>query len=124
MMLRSIERRRRWDVTYIEDYHIEQANAILEWVVARLPKLFSFLGTSDVGEDAKRIIQTIYKNGGRIARQKLVGSLYGTIGITQLDERIRTLKQAGLIQQLEGGLFDETNTAVYYKLLKNPEDVT
>lgn len=121
-LLLSIMEHRR-ERAYIEEYHIEQAYAILSWVVDRLPKLFSFLGTSTVGEDAKKVIQTIYKNGGRMSRAKLMAALFGTLSAKHLDDVVRTLKQAGIVGQLEGGLFDENGTAVYYKLLKAPEDV-
>jgi hypothetical protein len=41
----------------------------------------------------------------------------------QLDERIRMLKQGGMLKELQGGLFDDTTSGVYYKLLKMPEEL-
>ncbi|TFH36188.1 MAG: DUF3987 domain-containing protein [Dehalococcoidia bacterium] len=121
LLLSVMEHRR--EKIYIEEYHIEQSYAILMWIVDRLPKLFSFLGTSSVGEDAKKVIQTVYKNGGRMSRAALTSTLFGNLSAKNLDDVVRTLKQAGIMQQLEGGLFDDNPTAVYYKLLKAPEDV-
>lgn len=121
-LLLSIMERRR-ETCYIEDYHVEQAWQLLQWVVERLPKLFSFLGTTSVGEDAKKVIQAIYKNGGRISRSMLTQKMFGTLSAKHLGDVVHTLKQAGLVGQVEGGLFDSSSTTVYYKLLKPPEEM-
>ncbi len=112
-MLLSICEKRPEHV-YIDEHHIQQAYDLLQWVCGRLPKLFNLLGTSGVGEDSQRVMNAIVGNGGRISRAKLTGLVYGVMSARHLDDHIRTLKQAGLVGQVEGGLFDETNAAVYY----------
>ena len=103
---------------YIDESHIQKAYDLLQWVCGRLPKLFNLLGTSGVGEDSQKVMNAILGNGGRIARDKLTGLVYGVMSAKQLDEHIRTLKQAGLIAQIEGGLFDEGSATTYYRAIK------
>jgi hypothetical protein len=103
---------------YIDERHIQQSYDILQWVCSRLPKLFNLLGTSGVGEDSQKVMNAIIGNGGRISRAKLTGMVYGVMSARHLDDHIRTLKQAGLIAQVEGGLFDETHVTTYYKAIQ------
>lgn len=121
-MLLSVAESRQ-EKLFIDEHHVRQSNLILEWIIERLPKLFSFMGVTDVGEDSNRIIQVIFKNGGRIERGALMAKLYGRVTVTQMDERLRTLKQAGIVKEIIGGLFDDSHEKSYYKLLKRPEEI-
>lgn len=115
-MLLSICEKRPEHV-YIDESHIQQAYDLLQWVCGRLPRLFNLLGTSGVGEDSQKVMNAIVGNGGRISRAKLTGLVYGVMSARHLDDHIRTLKQAGLIAQVEGGLFDDSNVTTYYKAI-------
>ena len=115
-MLLSICEKRPEHV-YIDEKHIQQSYDLLQWVCGRLPKLFNLLGTSGVGEDSQKVMSAIIGNGGRISRAKLTGLVYGVMSARHLDEHIRTLKQAGLVSQVEGGLFDDSNVTTYYKAI-------
>lgn len=103
---------------YIDERHIQQAYDLLQWVCSRLPELFNMLGTSGVGEDSQKVMNAIVGNGGRISRAKLTGLVYGVMSARHLDDHIRTLKQAGLVAQVEGGLFDDTHVTTYYKVIQ------
>jgi len=103
---------------YVDDSHIEKAYNLLQWVCARLPKLFNLLGTSGVGEDSQKVMNAVIGNGGRISRTKLTSMVYGVMSARHLDDHIRTLKQAGLLAQVEGGLFDEGEPTMYYKAIQ------
>jgi len=103
---------------YIDETHIEKAYVLLQWVCGRLPKLFDLLGTSRVGEDSQKVLNAITGNGGRISRTKLTGMVYGVMSARHLDDHIQTLKQAGLIAQVEGGLFDDSEPTTYYRLVQ------
>lgn len=107
----------------ISGEHMEQADRILKWVLKLLPKVYAFLGVSEMGEDARRILFTILKNGGRISRQQLVRSLVGRISAQQLSVRIDTLKQGAIIAEESGGLFDDEAQGIYYKVIKRMEDI-
>jgi len=103
---------------YVDDSHIQKAYDLLQWVCGRLPKLFDLLGTSGVGEDSQKVMNAVLGNGGRISRTKLTSMVYGVMSARQLDDHIRTLKQAGLLAQVEGGLFDDGETKTYYKAIQ------
>lgn len=103
---------------YVDDTHIQKAYDLLQWMCGRLPKLFNLLGTSGVGEDSQKVMNAVIGNGGRISRTKLTNLVYGVMSARQLDDHIRTLKQAGLIAQVEGGLFDESEPTTYYRLVR------
>jgi hypothetical protein len=122
-MLLAVAERPGLTSIYIEDEHVEHADKIMQWVTGWLPKVYAFLGVTDVGEDARRILFKILKAGGRITRTRLTETLIGRMTAGQLDERLRTLKQAHLIQELRGGLFEDEQEQVYYRLLKRPEDI-
>jgi len=115
-MLLSICEKRPEHV-YIDEQHIQWSYDLLQWVCGRLPKLFNLLGTSGVGEDSQKVMNAIIGNGGRISRAKLTGLVYGVMSARHLDDHIRTLKQAGLIAQVEGGLFDDSHVTTYYKTI-------
>lgn len=115
-MLLSICEKRPEHV-YIDEKHIQWSYDLLQWVCGRLPKLFNLLGTSGVGEDSQKVMNAIIGNGGRISRAKLTGLVYGVMSARHLDDHIRTLKQAGLVSQVEGGLFDDSNVTTYYKAI-------
>jgi len=106
---------KRPEHVYVDETHIQYAYELLQWVCARLPKLFNLLGTSGVGEDSQKVMNAVFGNGGRISRTKLTSMVYGVMSARQLDDHIRTLKQAGLLTQIEGGLFDGDELTTYYK---------
>ena len=113
----------REEKVVVEEMHVMQADMLVKEIVKGLPQVYSFLGVSNVGEDCKKIIMTLVKNGGRISHPKLTEAMMYRISSDQLDMHIRTLKRGHIIQQLEGGLFDGERKTIYYKLLKRPEDI-
>jgi hypothetical protein len=58
-----------------------------------------------------------------MARHELITKMVGRLTVRQLDERVHTLKQARILAEISGGLFEKKRQSVYYKLLKRPEDL-
>jgi hypothetical protein len=114
----------RVENVFITDEHLFQADQIMNWILKWLPKVYSFMGVTNVGADARRILFALVKNGGRMARHELITKMVGRLTVRQLDERLHTLRQARIIGEVSGGLFEKTRQCIYYKLLKRPEDLT
>ena len=56
----------RTTVVQVRQRHMDQAYKILQWVCLYLPKIYSFLGATDVGRDGRMIQEYILAAGGRI----------------------------------------------------------
>jgi hypothetical protein len=113
----------RTENVFITDEHLYQADRIMNWVLKWLPKVYSFMGVTNVGADARKIMLVLQNNGGRMARHELITKMVGRLTVRQLDERVHTLKQARILAEISGGLFEKKRQSVYYKLLKRPEDL-
>lgn len=114
----------RSESVFITDEQLFQADQIMNWILKWLPKVYAFMGVTNVGADARRILFALQKNGGRMARHELITKMVGRLTVRQLDERIHTLKQAHIVGEVSGGLFSKQRQTIYYKLLKRPEELT
>jgi len=110
------------DTVYITDSHLQTADGLVSWVVKWLPKIYMLTGLTEVGEDTRRILYILMANGGRATRQWLLSQLYGRMSAMQVDDRLRTLKQAGFVKEVDGSIFEKP--AIYYKILKHPDEET
>lgn len=110
----------RAEVVYIKETHLQQADDLIGWIVKWLPKIYMLTGLTEVGEDTRRILYILLANGGRASRKRLLGELYGRMTVGQVDDRLKTLKQAGFVQEIPGSIFDDPT--VYYKLIKHPDE--
>jgi hypothetical protein len=113
----------RAENVFITDEHLHQADQIMKWILKWLPKVYAFMGVTTVGADSRRIMFSLIRNGGRMARHELVSKMANRLTVRQLDERLHTLKQARIIGEVSGGLFEEQHQTSYYVLLKRPEEL-
>lgn len=104
MCISVAEKRTR--IIKIRQRHMDQAYDILEWVCRYLPKIYSFLGATDVGNDGRKIQELILGHGGRIDRETLVRKMSNRLSSKQLDDRIVTLEQGGLLRQFHSSLLE------------------
>jgi hypothetical protein len=85
------------DVTVTEG-DIRAADAILKWVHAKLPVIYSFLGTTDFGDEARRVLQFIQRRGGTATDGEIKRKVARRMSKSRLDECLRTLRSAGYIK--------------------------
>jgi hypothetical protein len=67
----------RTENVFITDEHLYQADRIMNWVLKWLPKVYSFMGVTNVGADARKIMLVLQNNGGRMARHELITKMVG-----------------------------------------------
>ena len=94
----------REHIIQIRQRHMDQAYDILEWVCRYLPKIYTFLGATNVGNDGRAIQELIIGHGGRITRELLVRGMGNRLSSKQLDDRIQTLEEGGLLRQFHSSL--------------------
>lgn len=108
------------EMVYVEKQDLENADTLINWVMKWLPKVYMLTGLTEVGEDSRRILYVMMANGGRITRQRLLAELYGRMSVGQIEDRMKTLVQAGFVQHIPASLFDDST--VYYKMIKHPDE--
>jgi hypothetical protein len=112
--------RERTETVYVDEFDLQTADNLIGWIVKWLPKIYMLTGLTEVGEDTRRILYILLANGGRITRKRLLGELYGRMTVGQVDDRLKTLTQAGFVQYVGASIFGDH--AVYYKLIKHPDE--
>lgn len=77
----------------IERHHLQQADAVLQWLMRYLPKVYAFLGLTPFGAETTKIMQYIARKGGR-ASEKEIGRKM-RISKRNLAEHLDTLVSYG-----------------------------
>lgn len=107
----------RSPTVYVDDTHLQQADGLLGWVLKWLPRVYTFTGLTEAGEDARRVLYVLSRAGGRLSRRRLIGELYGRVSIQKLEEILRTLQAADFVRAVPNVLFDDG--PLYYTLTDN-----
>lgn len=89
----------------LEVSHLEEANAIIQWILAYLPRVYASLGVAQVGIDADRILRFLKQKGGRSTRPELMRHMRGHVTSSQLDERLRFLTDSGELEPVHEGVW-------------------
>jgi hypothetical protein len=79
----------------IKPHHLQQADAILQWILRYLPKVYAFLGMTAFGIEATRILQFIARKRGRVSEKEIGRKM--RISKRNLDEHLETLQSYGHI---------------------------
>jgi hypothetical protein len=85
--------------------HMEQAWAIMQWIMKYLPRVYASLGVAQVGVDADRILRFLKQKGGRATRPQVIRHMRGFVTGAQLDERLRFLEAGGEIEPVHDGVW-------------------
>lgn len=112
--------RERVEHVYVSEFDLATADALVGWITKWLPKIYMLTGLTEVGEDTRRILYILLANGGRITRRRLLAELYGRMTVGQVDDRLKTLTQAGFVRYVPASIFGDSQ--VYYKLIKHPDE--
>lgn len=76
---------------YITEKHLEQAEAVLNWVSDKIPKLYDLLGNSPFGKEQNRILRILRKNRGGVDIAELSRKL--KFSHRKLQEHLHTLEK-------------------------------
>ena len=87
----------------IQVHHFQQADAVLRWLMQYLPKVYAFLGLTQFGTDATKILRFIARKGGR-ASEKEIGRKMKMLK-RNLFEQLDTLVSYGYLTK-ETSLWD------------------
>jgi len=103
---------------------MDQAYKILQWVCRYLPKIYSFLGATDVGRDGRMIQEIILAAGGRIEKSALTRKMLNKLSSEELEKRIKTLMEGGLIKKFHTSMLEPgpDKGRIVYELSLPPEE--
>jgi len=80
----------------IEEKQMIQADALLDWIMGKLPDFFAPLGKTNFGKEQNKIITSLKRAGGRMAK-KMLGRRMG-ISKRQLNDHLSILKEWGILE--------------------------
>ena len=75
----------------IEVADFEKADALVQWIMRYLPRVYHFLGVNKYGEESARIVAYISRKGGACAENELARAMSRRMSKKQLTEYMSTL---------------------------------
>jgi hypothetical protein len=90
----------------ITDENLVQADAILTYVYKHLPRVYSNLGNTGFGDEARRVYAYIKRNGGKVAAGQLGRSMAKRMSAPELKRIVTTLVQNGILETKTGTQWD------------------
>ena len=121
MLLSISEDLAQRDSISIEERHLQQADALIRWIVRYLPRVYSFLGGTQFGTDQQRIISIIRRKGGTISEAELGRKMSSRLSRKQLDEHLSTMIANRVLDRIRTSDVWEGKTA--YRLKRRVEEV-
>lgn len=85
----------------ITDKHFLQADAVLEYVVERMPELYRFLGMGPFGTDYAKILALLMSAGGEMERSELGRKMSYKLSRPKLHELLDTLIMNGDMEMVK-----------------------
>lgn len=78
---------------------LQKSLAILDWLEQYLPKAFSSMASSAVGELEEKILRALRNAGGRMSHSDLVRRMSKYVTASKLSEMVNTLKEGELVEE-------------------------
>jgi hypothetical protein len=100
--------------------HVEQANALLEWMVGTLPRLYAMLGMNEYGDNALHVVEYLYRRGGTASHAELSRAVMRYMSKRALKETVAMLGDAKYMMKAKKLAPDGTEQ---YILLRGPEEM-
>lgn len=102
----------------IQALHIQQAFALLSWILESLPRLYSMLGMNEYGDNALAVIDYLYRRAGTASHAEIARAMLRHMNKRALRETIEMLKDAKFIMTDKRPADDGSEK---YILLQGPE---
>ena len=108
----------------ITDEHLYKANILLDWILKHLPQVYGYLGRSEFGDEAHRILRFISGNGGVAKMVEIQRHAIKRISAYRLREILGSLCGAGALEQrLDTSDASSFDGALSYRLLRKIDEI-
>jgi len=100
MLLSVSEDTDQRDGVEIKKHHLTQGEAVLNWILKNLPRVYAYVDVTGYGKETQKIISFLRHRGGKVSQGELGRKMSSRMSSRQLEDHLETLKKHKIIEAI------------------------